>query len=121
MIQGLRTVIYPVSDLAKASAWYSAAFGREPYFNQPYYVGYAVGGFELGLVPDGEPGRQGCVAYWGVENIDEEVSRMVSLGATVHKAVQEVGEGIRVAELLDPDGNQIGLIQNPQFDPAAVR
>ena len=72
-------------------------------------------------MPDGEAGRQGCIAYWGVDKIDEEVSRMVALGASLHKAVQEVGEAIRVAELLDPDGNQIGLIENPQFDPAAVR
>ncbi len=121
MIKGLRTVIYPVGDMGKGKAWYSAVLGCVPYFDQPFYVGYAVGGFELGLVPDGEPGVQGCLAYWGVDDITEEIARIVSLGGTVHKPAQDVGEGIQVAELLDPYGNALGLIENPHFDAAALR
>lgn len=49
---GLRTTIYPVTDLAKAKAWYSAVLGVKPYFDEPFYVGFNVGGFELGLDPD---------------------------------------------------------------------
>lgn len=66
MIQGLRTAIYPAPDLAAAKAWYSRVLGREPYFDEPYYVGYSVGGFELGLIPDGTPGASGVIVYWGV-------------------------------------------------------
>ncbi|MET3131073.1 putative enzyme related to lactoylglutathione lyase [Oxalobacteraceae bacterium GrIS 1.11] len=121
MINGLRTVIYPVSDLAKANTWYSAVFGCAPYFDQPFYVGFNVGGFELGLIPDGVPGAGGCAAYWGVDDIEAEVARIVALGATIHTAIQDVGDAIRVADLLDPDGNRLGLIQNPHFDRAAVR
>ena len=66
MVLGLRTAIYPVPDLAAGKAWYSRVLGREPYFDQPFYVGYAVGGFELGLVPDGSPGPGGVQTYWGV-------------------------------------------------------
>ena len=121
MIHGLRTVIYPVGDLAKAKLWFSEVFGRAPYFDQPFYVGFAIGGFELGLVPDGVPGSQGSVAFWGVDDIDREVARIVGMGAAVHHAVQDVGEGIRVAELTDPFGNLLGLIENPQFDLKAVR
>jgi len=120
MIHGLRTAKYPVSDLAKAKAWFSQVFGCAPYFDEPFYVGFSVGGFELGLVPDGEPGTQGCAAYWGVDNLDEEVGRIVALGATVHQPVQEVGGEIRVAELKDPFGNLLGLIENPHFDRNAV-
>lgn len=121
MIKGLRTVTYPVADLGRAKAWFADVFGVQPYFDQPFYVGFAVGGFELGLVPDGTPGTAGSTTFWGVDDIAAEVERIVGLGATVHAAVQEVGEGIKVAELKDPFGNVLGLIENPLFDPAAVR
>ena len=121
MIHGLRTIKYPVADLARAKAWYAEVFGVAPYFDQPFYVGFAIGGFELGLVPDGEPGTAGCTAYWGVDHIASEVARVAALGASVHHPIQDVGDGIKVAELLDPFGNLLGLIENPLFDLAAVR
>ncbi|MFJ1467305.1 MULTISPECIES: VOC family protein [Massilia] len=121
MIKGLRTVTYPAADLGRAKAWFADVFGVQPYFDQPFYVGFAVGGFELGLVPDGTPGTTGSTTFWGVDDIAAEVERIVGLGATVHAAIQEVGEGIKVAELQDPFGNILGLIENPLFDPAAVR
>jgi predicted enzyme related to lactoylglutathione lyase len=121
MIKGLRTVKYPVADLARAKAWYGEVFGAAPYFDQPFYVGFAIGGFELGLVPDGAPGTAGSVVYWGVDDIEAEVARVLALGASVHQAIQDVGEGIKVAELKDPFGNLLGLIENPLFDLAAVR
>jgi predicted enzyme related to lactoylglutathione lyase len=121
MIHGLRTAIYPVADLEQAKSWFTAVFQRPPYFDQPFYVGFAIGGFELGLVPDGTPGTAGCTVYWGVDDIEAEVARIVALGAGSDGPVQDVGEGIRVATLRDPFGNLLGLIQNPLFDPAAVR
>ena len=121
MIKGLRTVKVPVTDLARAKAWYGEVFGTAPYFDQPFYVGFAIGGFELGLVPDGVPGTAGSVAYWGVDDIDAAVARILALGAVEHSPIQDVGEGIRVAELQDPFGNVLGLIENPLFDAAAVR
>lgn len=121
MIKGLRTVVYPVTDLEQAKAWYAQVFGMTPYFDQPFYAGFAVGGFELGLVPDGSPGASGGKAYWGVEGIAAEVARIAALGARIVSDVQDVGDGIQVAEVEDPFGNVIGLIENPQFDPAAVR
>lgn len=121
MIQGLRTVSYPVTDLAAAKAWYQSVLERPPYFDQPFYVGFEVGGFELGLVPDGTPGLSGANVYWGVDDIEAEVARIVALGASVHTPVQEVGDAIRVVDLADPFGNLLGLIYNPHFDLAAVR
>ncbi|RZT08095.1 hypothetical protein SAMN05216319_3497 [Duganella sp. CF402] len=121
MIKGLRTVAYPVADLAAAKEWYSKVFDTAPYFDQPFYVGFNVGGFELGLIPDGTPGTTGSAVYWGVEDIDAEVERIVALGATVHGAIQDVGEGIRTVELADPFGNLLCLILNPHFDLKAVR
>jgi predicted enzyme related to lactoylglutathione lyase len=121
MIHGLRTVVYPVGDLAAAKDWYAQVFGKAPYFDQPFYVGFEIGGFELGLVPDGQPGTAGANVYWGVDDIEAEVARILALGAREHTAIQEVGEGIKVADLADPFGNVLGLIYNAHFDLKAVR
>jgi predicted enzyme related to lactoylglutathione lyase len=121
MILGLRTAIYHVSDLAKAKAWYSEVLGQQPYFDQPFYVGFSVGGFELGLVPDGKSGAGGTVAYWGVADAADAVARLEALGAPVIEKLQDVGEGIRVATVADPFGNLLGIIENPNFSTASVR
>ena len=121
MIRGLRTVIYHVTDLAQAKDWYSRVLEQPPYFDQPFYVGYSVGGFELGLVPDGAPGPGGTVAYWGVSDAAAAVKRLETLGATVREQLQEVGEGIRVAAVADPFGNTFGVIENPHFSVEKVR
>ncbi len=111
MIQGLRTTIYSVSDLAQATDWYTKLVGHTPYFDQPFYVGFNVEGFELGLIPDGD----GATTYWGTADIDAEVKRVLALGAKIHSAIKDVGEGIRVASIEDPFGNIVGLIENPHF------
>jgi predicted enzyme related to lactoylglutathione lyase len=121
MIKGLRTVAYPVADLAAAKAWYAKVFDTAPYFDQPFYVGFNIGGFELGLIPDGAPGTTGSMVYWGVDDIEAEVARISALGATVHGAIQDVGENIKTVELADPFGNLLCLIDTPHFDVKAVR
>ena len=121
MIRGLRTVIYHVADLPKAKAWYAKVLEQQPYFDQPFYVGFSVGGFELGLLSDGKSGPGGTVAYWGVPDAAAAVKRLESLGATVNEAVQDVGEGIKVAAVNDPFGNVLGVIENPHFSVEKVR
>ncbi|MGA9421020.1 MAG: VOC family protein [Rhodanobacteraceae bacterium] len=121
MILGLRTVIYPAPDLAAAKAWYAEVLGIAPYFNEPFYVGFSVGGFELGLVPDAKPGMDGARALWGVEDVASALARLLELGAKPLEAVTDVGGGIRVAAVEDPFGNRFGIIENPHFDPAKVR
>lgn len=115
---GLRTVIYHVPELARAKSWYSAAFGVTPYFDQPFYVGFTIAGFELGLDPDTSgvsAGAGGSVAYWGVKNIDDALPGFVRDGGKLRSEPHDVGEGIRVASVSDPFGNIIGLIENPHF------
>ncbi len=121
MVLGLRTVIYRVPDLQRAKSWYRAAFGVDPYFDQPFYVGFNIGGFELGLDPDtkgAKPGAGGVVAYWGVPKLDAAVEHFIGAGATLKSPAQDVGEGIRVATVADPFGNLVGLIENPHFGRA---
>src|SRR5688572_378537 len=118
MFQGLRTVIYWVPDLAKAKDWYTKAFGVAPYFDEPFYVGFEVGGYELGLHPYGQKViRTGdnVVTYWGVPDVDVALRHMRDLGAEPHEPATGVGEGIKVGSVVDPFGNVIGLIENPHF------
>ncbi len=121
MILGLRTSIYPVNDITAAKAWYSAVLGVAPYFDEAFYVGFAVGGFELGLIPDGIAGVDGCQALWGVANAEQAMKNLLELGAQQIEAVTEVGGGIKVASVRDPFGNRFSIIENPHFDAAAVK
>lgn len=121
MFLGLRTAIYPVTDLAEAKLWYAKALGVDPYFDQPFYVGFSVGGFELGLLPNGTPSVNGPQALWGVSNASEEMTRLLLLGASELEPVADVGDGIKVAAVRDPFGNRIGIIENPNFKLAEVR
>lgn len=118
MFRGLRTVIYHVNELDRAKAWYSSVLGIAPYFDQPFYVGFNVGGFELGLDPDMNgitTGAGSVSAYWGVNDCEAAFARLLELGATEHSPVQDVGGGIRVAAVNDPFGNVLGVIENPNF------
>ena len=115
---GLRTVVYKVADLGRAKEWYRKATGIDPYFDQPFYVGFNIGGYELGLDPDVEkqkPGAGGATAYWGVSNAEAACARLLEAGARPHVPLQDVGDGIRVASVLDPFGNVLGIIENPHF------
>jgi predicted enzyme related to lactoylglutathione lyase len=118
MLLGLRTVIYKVSDLARAKAWYGRTFGIAPYFDEPFYVGFNVGGFELGLDPDigtQSPGPGGALAYWGVRDLAGALADLAARGVKVRSPLQDVGGGILVASIEDPFGNPLGLIENPHF------
>ena len=121
MLLGLRTAIYPVGDLAKARDWYAQVLGVSPYFDEVFYVGFSVGGFELGLLPDGEPGVNGPQPLWGVADIGAVWQRLMDLGAQPLETVHDVGGGIQVAAVQDPFGNRLGLIQNPHFKLSDIR
>lgn len=115
---GLRTTIYKVSNLKKAKEWYTAAFLTPPYFDEPFYVGFNIGGYELGLQP-GAPSNQTTndqvVAYWGVDDLEATYTRLLNLGATEHEKPRNVGGALLTASVYDPFGNPIGLIYNPDF------
>jgi catechol 2,3-dioxygenase-like lactoylglutathione lyase family enzyme len=113
-VLGLRTVIYPAPDLDATKGWWTKLLGQEPYFDQPYYVGFNLGGYELGLDPNANP-DEGPLTYWGVANIDAAVSHALLSGAAEHTPVRDVGDGIRVATLRTPTGHILGLIHNPNF------
>lgn len=115
---GLRTCIYRVNDINKAKAWYTEAFGIAPYFDEPFYVGFNIGGYELGLQPEeGVPSPKGTsvLTYWGVDDAGKSYKRLLDLGASEFEKPTDVGGDIVVAAVKDPWGNVIGIIYNPTF------
>ncbi len=114
MFLGLRSIIYPAPDLAASKSLFTAILGKEPYFDEPFYVGYSVGGYELGLWPDGDP-ADGPGTYWGVDNVDTALASLVALGAVPKQDISEVGDGIRMVDVTLPNGDVFGIIENPVF------
>jgi len=115
---GLRTTIYKVSDLDTAKKWYGEAFDRKPYFDEPFYVGFNVGGYELGLLPDESSETEksdSVLSYWGVEDINRQYEKLLDLGASEHEKPTNVGGEIMVATVKCPWNNSIGIIYNPHF------
>jgi catechol 2,3-dioxygenase-like lactoylglutathione lyase family enzyme len=117
MFLGLRTAAYYVSDIAKARDWYASILGFPPYFDEPFYVGFNVAGYELGLQPsEATTGKaEGVVAYWGVNDAAAALEHLLEKGATPNEDVQDVGGNIKVATVRDPFGNIFGVIENPNF------
>lgn len=120
MLIDLVTAAYYVPDLEAAKAWLKQVFEIEPYFDEPFYVGYNVGGCELGLQPNEDGSHtngpeSGVVAYWRVADMDAAWATCLERGAQPGNEPLDVGGGIRVATVLDPFGNPYGLIENPHF------
>jgi predicted enzyme related to lactoylglutathione lyase len=111
--QGIKTVLHPVSDLAKAKEVYTALLGVSPQADGPYYVGFDVEGQHIGLVPNGGPqGMSSPVAYWHVTDIEAKLAEVTAAGATVKEPAHNVGGGRLVATFTDLDGNVLGLVQD---------
>jgi len=112
--QGIKTVLHPVSDLASAKAVYVALLGISPQADSDYYVGFEAEGQHIGLVPGGGPqGMTSPVAYWHVADIEAKLAEVTAAGATVAEPAHDVGGGRLVATFTDPDGNVLGLLQDP--------
>jgi predicted enzyme related to lactoylglutathione lyase len=112
--EGIKTVLHPVSDLERAKAVYTALLGVAPQADAPYYVGYDVAGQHIGLVPGGGPQHlTSPVAYWHVSDIEAKLAEVTGAGASVKDPARDVGGGRLVATVTDPDGNVLGLIQDP--------
>lgn len=115
---GLRTVVYKVPNLKEAKIWYSKVFETEPYFDELFYVGFNIGGYELGLLPEEKTSTNktnGVVTYWGVEDINFSFNFMLKKGAIEVEKPTNVGGDLMTASVIDPWGNKIGIIYNPHF------
>jgi len=114
MTQGIRTIIYPVKDIARAKTLYTRLLGVKPYMDEAYYVAFKVGGQDIGLDPQGHSqGMTGPVGYWHVDDIKQSMKLLLNAGAQALQEVKDVGGGKLIASAKDADGNVIGLIQSP--------
>ena len=114
MTEGIRTIIYPVKDIAQAKTLYSKLLGVKPYMDEAYYVAFSVGGQDVGLDPHGHSqGMTGPVGYWHVDDIKKSMKLLLNAGAQAQEEVKDVGGGKLIASVKDADGNVIGLIQSP--------
>ena len=112
MNKGIKTIIYPVQDLAAAKALYGSLLGVKPYMDEAWYVGYRVGDQEIGLDPNaGAQGLTMPVGYHQVDDIQARLKSLVAGGAQVLQDTRDVGGGKLIATARDADGNIIGLIQ----------
>ncbi|HJS94373.1 MAG TPA: VOC family protein [Solirubrobacteraceae bacterium] len=113
--QGIKVVLHPVSDLERAKPLYSALLGAAPTADSAYYVGFDQGGQHIGLVPGGGPqGMTSPVTFWEVSDIEAKLAELSAAGATVKEGAHDVGGGRLVATVTDADGNDLGLLQDPQ-------
>lgn len=116
---GLRTVIFKVPNLKEGKTWYEKAFQTQAYFNEPFYVGFNIGGFELGLLPEENPlptKTDNVLAYWGVTDIDATFKHLLNIGANTLEKPTNVGGELMTASVIDPFGNVLGIIYNPYFE-----
>ncbi|MGH3586305.1 MAG: VOC family protein [Pseudonocardia sp.] len=108
----IRTILYPVRDLAAAKELFTAFLGVAPSMDQPYYVGYDVEGQHIGLDPNGHAkGMTGPVGYRHVDDIEASLRALLDAGGEVRQEPKDVG-GRLIASVADPDGNVIGLAQD---------
>lgn len=119
-IKGLRTVVYIVPDMAAAKKWYSETLGIKPYFDEPFYIGFNVGGYELGLHPEKEGDEMksrtsNVYTYWAVDDVEDMYATLLAAGGTALEKPTDVGDGIILGAVKDPWGNAFGIINNPQF------
>jgi predicted enzyme related to lactoylglutathione lyase len=109
----LQSIVSPVRDLDANKAIYAALLGTEPHTDQPYYVGFNVGGVEIGLNPHGhQQGMTAPVPMIQVADIEIALKEVLEAGATLAGAPRDVGGGTRIATVTDADGNTLGLIQH---------
>jgi len=114
MNKGVKTVIYPVSDVDRAKTLFSRLLGTDPVIDQPYYVGFSVAGQDIGLDPSGfDRNMSGAAPFWEVDDLRAVVADLTGAGATIAEDVRDVGGGKLIAILEDEDGNMIGLTQTP--------
>jgi predicted enzyme related to lactoylglutathione lyase len=115
MNEGIKTIVVPVKDIAKAKTLYSTLLGIEPYSDEAWYVGFRLGGIELGLDPNGHgQGVTGPIAYSYVDDINATLQSLLDAGAATNQEPKDVGGGMLRASVTDQDGNVIGLVQPPK-------
>jgi len=123
ILRGFCTVSFYVADHEAAKKWYAELLGAEPYFERPGYAEFRLGDYEqeLGLIdsrfaPKGfVAGPAGAVLYWHVDDVSATLKRLLSMGARELDGLRDRGNGFITASVIDPFGNILGIMHNPQY------
>lgn len=128
MLRGMANVSYWAEDLREARRWYTQLFGIEPYFQRPdaenpAYIEYRAGDYqhEVGIIHRkympklAKEGPGGAVLYWHVDDIQNALERLLSMGAKEYQPITEWGEGFITAAVIDPFGNVLGIMYNRHY------
>ena len=110
MNKGIKTIIYPVTDVTHAKILFCKLLGVEPYADQPYYVGFKIENQDIGLVPKSPDAVM--TAFYHIDDIKNSLQILLDGGAEIIQEIKNVGGGRLIASAKDKDGNIIGLIQN---------
>jgi predicted enzyme related to lactoylglutathione lyase len=114
MFTGLKSIIYPSSDLGADKKFWENITGVTAYFDEPYYVGFSINGCELGLDPNAtKEGIAYPIAYWHVTSVAEATLQILASGATVNGQARDVGGGMMMATFKDASDNIFGIIDDP--------
>jgi predicted enzyme related to lactoylglutathione lyase len=106
MVKNITLIVYPVKDIGKAKTFFTRFSGVEPCVDSSYYVGYKAGNQEVGLVPNS---KVGPIAYTDVKDINASLREMTGAGGEIAQDVRNVGNGLLMAQIIDMDGNIVGL------------
>jgi predicted enzyme related to lactoylglutathione lyase len=107
MSQNITLIVYPASDLDSAVAFYTDYLGIDPYVESEYYAGFKNENLEIGL----DPRSKEIISYIEVTDIQESLDELLEAGASIHQPIKNVGEGMSVVLVKDPNGNIVGLRQ----------
>lgn len=111
---GLRAAVYKVRNLDRAKTWFVQSLRQELYFDEPYYVGFNVGGYKLGFDPDDTTGRpEQETVYWGMRDIEEALRQLIATGAEMSEDIRDVISRIQLVPICEPQRNLLGTIEHP--------
>jgi len=104
-------VSYRVSNLETAKQWYRTLLDREPTLDSPIVVTFTVGDSTLMLTPfgDADKPQDSSVVYWRVADIEDAYRRLLEAGATARSKVVLLMANTKVAQVVDPFGNLVGI------------
>jgi len=109
MNKGIKTILYPVKNMAQAKTVFRKLLEVEPYADQPYYVGFKIDDQDIGLVPNNP--EAGMTAFFHVDDIKNSLQILLDAGAEIIQDIKNVGGGRLIASARDKDGNVIGFVQ----------
>ena len=108
--------VVPVRDIATARDWYTKLFGREPDNNpMPVLVEWQVTTDGWVQVSEDASRAGHGVANLAVADLEEAIGDLGRRGLSPG-AIVDASKGVRLSELVDPDGNTITLIGGFRVD-----